>query len=75
MTAGVDTALGPVVAPAQPRGLRVFLRRYARRGDGMLGAVILAVFALLAIAPDLFVGPLETVVTATGQRLAPPTDG
>ncbi|HET9435854.1 MAG TPA: ABC transporter permease, partial [Candidatus Limnocylindrales bacterium] len=75
MTAGADTALGPVVATGQPRGLRVFLRRYARRGDGMLGAVILAVFALLAIAPDIFVGPLETVVTATGERLAPPTDG
>jgi peptide/nickel transport system permease protein len=41
----------------------------------MLGAVILAFFAILALAPELLVGPLETVVTATGKRLAPPTTG
>ena len=30
-------------------------------------------FTVLAIAPQLFVGPLETVVTATGGRLEPPS--
>ena len=35
--------------------------------------MILAVFSVLALAPALFVGPLETAVTATGPRLAPPS--
>lgn len=55
-----------------PRGARGFVGRYVRRPDGMVGAVILVFFALLALAPELFVGPLETVVTATGGRLQPP---
>ncbi len=55
------------------RDLRGFLRRYARRRDGMLGAVILIFFSCIALAPDLLVGPLETVVTATGGHLKPPT--
>lgn len=75
MTAGVDVALAPARDPGRDRGVRSFVRRYARRRDGVLGAVILVVFAAVAIAPDLFVGPLETVVTATGERLAPPVAG
>ena len=39
----------------------------------MVGAVILLVFAVLAIAPELFVGPLETVTTASGMPLEPPS--
>jgi peptide/nickel transport system permease protein len=39
----------------------------------MVGAAILLVFAALAIAPTLFVGPLETVTTATGAPLEPPS--
>ncbi len=39
----------------------------------MIGAVILAMFAVLALAPDLFVGPLQTVTTATGGPLDPPS--
>lgn len=70
--AGVADGSGP---RAGTRGLKGFLGRYGRRADGMLGAVILAFFALLALAPDLFVGPLETVVTATGGRLQPPSAG
>jgi peptide/nickel transport system permease protein len=69
-------AAGPTIGAgrrSRSRGYRAFLGRYVRRRDGMLGAVILAFFAALALAPDLFVGPLETVVTATGRRLAPPT--
>src|SRR3970040_2347355 len=55
------------------RALGGFLRRYARRRDGMLGAAILVFFGVLAMAPELFVGPLQTVVTATGGRLQSPT--
>ena len=55
------------------RNARDFGRRYARRTDGVVGAVILLVFAVLAIAPELFVGPLETVTTASGMPLEPPS--
>lgn len=55
------------------RNARDFGRRYARRTDGVVGAIILLVFAVLAIAPDLFVGPLETVTTASGAPLEPPS--
>ena len=36
-----------------------------------MGAAVLLLFAVLAIAPHLFVGPLQTVTTATGAALAP----
>ena len=52
---------------------RDFARRYARRKDGVVGAVILLVFAVLALDPQLFVGPLQTVTTATGATLEPPS--
>lgn len=55
------------------RGARDFARRFARRRDGVIGLVILAVFAALAIAPWLFVGDLQTATTATGQSLEAPT--
>src|SRR5690606_8227994 len=41
----------------------------------LVGVAILLVFGALAIAPELFVGPLQTAVTADGPRLSPPTDG
>jgi peptide/nickel transport system permease protein len=52
---------------------RDFARRYARRKDGVVGAAILVLFAVLALAPQLFVGPLQTVTTATGATLEPPS--
>ncbi len=52
---------------------RDFLRRFTRRADGVVGVVILVVFAILAIAPQVFVGPLQTVTTATGGVLEPPS--
>jgi peptide/nickel transport system permease protein len=55
------------------RNAREFLGRYAQRKDGVVGAVILLVFAVLALAPQLFVGPLQTVTTATGASLDPPS--
>ena len=70
------------IAPADLRGARWrlrlrnargFARRYASRRDGLVGAAILLAFAVLAIAPDLFVGPLQTVTTATGGPLEPPS--
>ena len=67
-------APAPVVARrGRLRGLRDALGRLGGRTDGMIGLGILLVFATLAIAPALFVGPLETVVTATGKALEPPS--
>lgn len=72
----------PIVAPAGVRGTRWRLRlrnasqlarRYTARTDGVVGAAILVLFAVLAIAPALLVGPLQTVTTATGGPLEPPS--
>ena len=38
-----------------------------------MGAAILIVFGVIALAPQLFVGPLQTVTTATGSALEPPS--
>lgn len=54
------------------RSARDFGRRFSRRRDGVVGATILGFFAVLAIAPDVIVGPLQTVVTATGRPLESP---
>ena len=66
---------GPVVdQPVAPtRRTRDALARYLSRTDGVLGLAILLVFGILALAPTLFVGPLQTVVTATGAPLDPPS--
>jgi len=55
------------------RGTIAFFRKLVARRDGLVGVAILSVFTVLAIAPALFVGPLETAITATGPRLAPPS--
>jgi len=55
------------------RGARTFAGRFVRRSDGVLGLAILAVFTVLALAPALFVGPLESVTTASGGPLEPPS--
>lgn len=55
------------------RGARHFAARFLSRGDGVVGLVILLVFTVLAIAPELFVGPLETAVTASGDKFEPPS--
>jgi peptide/nickel transport system permease protein len=54
------------------RRARTFLVRYARRRDGVVGVAILVFFAVVAMFPELFVGRLETVTTATGLSLDPP---
>jgi len=55
------------------RNARDFARRFLRRRDGVAGLVILLFFTALAVAPALFVGPLETVTTASGTALEPPS--
>lgn len=61
-------------ADVRPAGGGVaFFRKLLSRPDGLVGFAILAVFTVLAIAPALFVGPLQTAVTAIGPRLAAPS--
>jgi peptide/nickel transport system permease protein len=62
-----------VVAPARRK--RGLLRQVVARPDGLAGLLILAFFTVLAMFPNLLVGPLETAITATGPRLAPPQAG
>ena len=71
-----------MTAPVLPLATEAPLRRTNRFGlgrdllrqpSGLVGIAILAVFTVLAAVPGLLVGPLETVVTATGPRLSPPT--
>jgi peptide/nickel transport system permease protein len=49
------------------------LRRFLARRDGAIGLLILALFAVVALVPSLFVGELQNVVSATGAPLAPPS--
>jgi peptide/nickel transport system permease protein len=55
------------------KGARTFVRRFSRRTDGVVGFAILLFFTVMAIAPELFGGPLQTAVTATGAALEPPS--
>ena len=55
------------------RRARTFAGRFMHRSDGVIGLVILLTFAVLAAFPELFVGKLETAVTASGVRLSGPT--
>jgi peptide/nickel transport system permease protein len=55
------------------RSARSFGRRFLRRADGLVGILILLLFAIVAIVPQLFVGPLETATTATGSSLQAPS--
>ena len=62
------------VGAAIPRRARFgLLREILRNRSGLVGVVILVAFTILAVVPNLFVGPLETAVTATGPRLAAPS--
>jgi peptide/nickel transport system permease protein len=76
-------APGPAPSPAPAsatatrhtwlQGQRDFWRRFARHRDGVLGIIVLVFFTVMAIAPGLFVGPLETVTTASGNPLEAPS--
>jgi peptide/nickel transport system permease protein len=67
------------IQSAAPRGARAITGRGAlirgllRRPEGLIRLTILAIFVVLAIVPNLIVGPLQTAVTATGGRLTPPS--
>jgi peptide/nickel transport system permease protein len=75
----VSTPTAPAVAVRSERwrlrvrSARDFGRRFARRRDGVIGVVLLVAFGVVAFAPSLFVGPLQTVTTATGDPLEPPS--
>jgi len=63
----------PPIQAGRGSGRLGLLIRLVRRPEGAFGVAILAVFGVLAIAPELFVGPLQTAVTAPGTRLSPPS--
>ena len=66
---------GPVRRAARFGSL---MRALVRRPDGLIGLSILIFFAVIAIAPEFFVGKLETAVTGLqsgNPRLSPPIEG
>jgi peptide/nickel transport system permease protein len=71
------TAAGASWSPPIQAGGRAgrlgLLVRLVRRPEGAFGVLILTIFGALALAPDFFVGPLQTAVTAHGTRLSPPS--
>jgi peptide/nickel transport system permease protein len=73
VTGIAGTELAPDRVNGRARRVRDFLGRAVGRSDGLVGVAILAMFGVLAVAPSLFVGPLETVITASGKPLDPPS--
>jgi peptide/nickel transport system permease protein len=69
--AGTELRAGRSTGTA--RRARDFAGRLLGRADGLVGVVILGFFTLLALFPSFFVGPLQGVLSATGQPLEPPT--
>lgn len=68
------TAKAPTGAWAlRARGFREFWRKFVRRRDGVVGLGILVFFTVMAVAPYVIVGPLETAITASGAGLEPPS--
>ncbi|ESX09791.1 ABC transporter permease [Mesorhizobium sp. LSJC255A00] len=55
------------------RAIKGFLSIFLGHGGGQLGLLCLVFFLVLAAVPNTLVGPLETVATATGDFLAPPS--
>ncbi|MGH2513787.1 MAG: ABC transporter permease [Candidatus Limnocylindrales bacterium] len=55
------------------KSFRTFIRRFANRPDGVVGVIVLIFFVVLAVAPNLFVGDLQTVTSASGTSLDPPS--
>ncbi len=70
-----------IVRPTgRSRAVRVggLFRQLLRRPEGLIGGVILLFFSVIAIAPEVFVGELQTAVTGLANgypRLSPPTAG
>jgi peptide/nickel transport system permease protein len=74
MTAPATPAAVGLGAPASQPTAGLFRQVIGRR-DGLFGVGILVIFTIFAILPDVLTGPLQTPVTATGPRLAPPSLG
>ncbi len=55
------------------RGYRQFARRFGKQRAGLIGVLIVVVFALMAIVPELLVGPLEPATHPTGIPFDPPS--
>ncbi len=69
------TATPLVVAARGPRRFGTagtVMRDLVRRPEALIGILILGFFAVLAALPELIVGPLQTAVSAPGERLEPP---
>jgi peptide/nickel transport system permease protein len=70
-------ALSESVARARLRHqlarLRASTRHFFGRRDGLVGGIILLIFGVLALVPELFVGALENVVTSTGSPFEAPS--
>ncbi len=62
-----------IEAPLERRARFDLGRELLRQPSGLIGISILAIFSVLAVVPELLVGPLQTAVTATGPRLQPPS--
>ncbi|WP_202296225.1 MULTISPECIES: ABC transporter permease [unclassified Mesorhizobium] len=56
----------------QLRATKDFLGRLFERGGAWVGVVALTFFLLMAVAPGLLVGPLETAASASGDFLTSP---
>ena len=73
------TAPAMPVAPDAPRprgrsaGLAGLARSCSAGPTGCVGVVILALFTVLAVVPDVLVGPLQTAVTARGRASPRPS--
>jgi peptide/nickel transport system permease protein len=66
-------APAPVAKRGWLAGQRQFWRQFIRHRDGLFGVIVLLFFTVMAIAPQLFVGPLETVTTASGTPFEAPS--
>lgn len=75
MTAPTTTPSAVPIASRRAAAGPSALRRILTRVDGFLGVVILVIFVVLAITPEILVGPLQTAISAEGPRLSPPIDG
>ena len=73
VTGMTGTSLGATHRTSTARRAGDFLRRLLGRTDGLIGVTILLMFTVLALFPNLFVGPLQGLTTSTGEPLQAPS--
>jgi peptide/nickel transport system permease protein len=73
VTGMTGTGLGATHRTSTARRAGDFLRRLLGRTDGLIGVTILLMFTVLALFPNLFVGPLQGLTTSTGEPLQAPS--